>query len=245
VFAEAVAFGKPIVVPAGTTMALDIANGRGAGTEFAGADPEQVAGALVEALQSGPRLETAARELLQQAPIEHSCLRVVERMIALAGDEHDMEPRYRLGTQIEFGNYFDSRCFMRAGWGETEGWGVWTVSQHAELELRFEEAPVEPICLKILARPYLTAAHPRNRVSVLVERQPIAEWAFALDDAHGTELRQCVAILPARRSNDAGPLRIAFSVERPASPLALGLSADARELGIGLSTLWLSAAGAE
>ena len=244
VCAEAVVFGKPIVVPAGTTMALDIANGRGAGIEFASADPEHVAVALIEALRSGPRLQTAARGIAQRTPKEHSCLRVIERMLALARGQHDMEPRYSLGEQIDFGNYCDCRCFMRGGWGETEGWGAWTVGPQAELELRFEETPVEAMRLKVLAHPYLTAGHPRTRVSVSVEGQLMAEWVFAVDDAHGTEPRECEAIIPAR-SRDAGPLRIAFSVDKPASPLALGLSADRRELGLGVSKLWLSAAGAK
>src|SRR5439155_26298430 len=109
VFAEAAAFGKPVVVPAGTTMALDIANGRGAGVVFASAHSESVADAVIETLQSASRFETAAREIAQQAPKENSCLRVIEKMIGLARSDHDKEPRYRLGEPIDFSSYLDSR----------------------------------------------------------------------------------------------------------------------------------------
>jgi hypothetical protein len=234
------------VVPAGTTMALDIANERGVGAVYARANPEEVADALIEALRSVPRLEAAAREIAAQGPMEHSCLRVIERMIALARREHDMEPRYRLGEPIDFSNYFDSRCFMCGGWGETEEWGVWTIGPQAELQFWLEEEAMgQPLRLDVMTHPFLISEHSRNRIGVSVDGQEVAEWLFDLNDPYGNDVQQCEVVFARHRGVKGQPIKIRFSVETPMSPLALGLSADARTLGIGVSEVSLSAAAAK
>ena len=62
-FAEAVAWGRPVVAPAGTWMSDMIAEGRAAGELFAALTAEEVAAAMVRALAGLPTLSARARAL--------------------------------------------------------------------------------------------------------------------------------------------------------------------------------------
>ena len=62
VFIEAASFGKVAVVPHGTWISQQIADGCGAGTTFTEPKAESVAAALVQAIADFPRLNTLALE---------------------------------------------------------------------------------------------------------------------------------------------------------------------------------------
>jgi len=239
VFVEAVSCGKPVVVPSGSTMAEQIALGRGIGTIFADTNLESVTSALQQALREAEKLCAAARSLAPQVRFENSSQRYVDQIMRLSRELPDMEPRYQIGEEIDFSDPSDSRCFMREGWGETESWGVWSVAGRARLFLRLEERRV--LVLRVLVQPFLTEKHRRIVVCVSVAELEVGRWTFSLDDPEADRPRWCEAFIQTTGPGDSGTaLDISFAIDAPSSPLAEGLSADARALGIGLHKMSLS-----
>jgi hypothetical protein len=161
VFVEAAALGRPVVVPADTWMAQELAAGRGVGRVFAEPTPSSVAAAVTEALQSYRQLSVAAQQLAPSLRENQSCQRLLERMLALTGQDLDMAPRYYLGEEIDFRDCYDSRCFMGKGWSVNESWGVWTEGSLAELSLRCRTGP--------------TADFTRSRAPLLGGHSPTAK----------------------------------------------------------------------
>ena len=238
VFVEALSCGKPVVVPANTLMARQIAAGRAAGTIFADATLESVTAAVRHALGAAGELAAAAVAHRARVRFENSSERYVERMIALIRQSPDMEPRYQIGEDIDFSDVADSRCFMRDGWGETEHWGVWTVAHRACLSLRVTDR--RDLALRASVQPLLTERYPTLAVTVLAARREIARWVFDAATPEGGSQQWCEAQI---RCSDIAPddaLDISFVIDAPHSPLSEGLSGDARMLGLGLYRLVLS-----
>jgi hypothetical protein len=153
-----------------------------------------------------------------------------------------MGPRYQIGEEIDFSDPLDSRCFMREGWGATEHWGVWTVGRRAELNLRLASEAGRGLILKAMVHPFLTPSHRRISVRVSAAGREIVQWTFCIDAPEAAEPRWCEASIPARKhGHRSGALDISFTIDAPTSPLALGMSVDARLLGLGLRKLSLCA----
>ena len=242
VFVEAASLGKPVVVPRGTWMAQQMIAGCGVGTIFEEPEAESVAAALLEALTASDYLGTIARSLAPQVRNGNSCHRYIEQMMTLIRQMPDIEPRYQIGEEIDFSDPLDSRYVMREGWGETECWGVWTVSRRAEVTLRLASETDRGLILKAFVHPFLTQAHRRISIRVSAAGQEIAQWSFSLDAPEAHEPQWCEASIPARGHEDrSGALDISFAVDAPRSPLAEGISADTRTLGLGLRKLSLCA----
>lgn len=240
VFIEAASFGKPVIAPAGTWMARQIAAGSGAGTLFEELNPESVAAALLEVLRNADKFNAAAGAVASRVRTENSSLRFVEEMLRLARTRLDMEPRYRLGEEIDFSDWYDSRCFIREGWGHTEEWGIWTIARHARLCFKLESE--RPLLLRALVRSFLTPTHRRIMVRVAVAGREVACWMFNLDDPDADQSHWREASIPnqgPKYSN--GSLDLSFAIETPASPHGEGISADRRSLGLGLCKLCFSA----
>jgi hypothetical protein len=235
VFVEAASFGKAVVVPHGTWMSEQIADGRGAGTTFAQPKAEAISAAISQAIADFPRLSTLARELAPEVRRENSSARYLEQIMTLARQMPDMEPTCDLNEEINFADVFDSRSFLGEGWGETEHWGVWTISRHAELCLGFT-APQSTV-LRALVQPFLTKTHRHIEVRVSSGRRKIARWTFNLDSAAGNRPQWREALI--RPVKAAGALNISLTIDAPTSPFAQGISADRRTLGLGLRKLLL------
>ncbi len=242
VFTEAASLGKPVIVPAGTWMAEKIAEGYGVGMAFEDPAAGAVADVLLRALRTSDRLGAAAREIAPRLGEETGCRRFVEKMMALAADPPDMEPRYRIGDEIDFSDPLDSRCFMRTGWGETEPWGVWTVGRHAELTLRLEQDAGTQLILNAFAFAFQGRRKTPVCARVSVAGRKIAEWVFDMAGSEAAQPRWLTALLPAHASEHPGRIvDISFDVDAT-SPLAEGISDDRRMLGLGLCKLFLTSA---
>lgn len=243
VFVEAVNFGMPVVAPNGSWMAQQIAAGSGIGATFDESDPDSVGTALLLVLRNADRLGASARAIAARMRAENSCERYLERIIGLAQAKPNMELRYEIGEEIDFSDPADSRCFMRGGWGETEDWGVWTIDRQAELAMRLESKLDRSLVLSALVLPFLTPKHRNLTVCISATGREIARWTFDVDATGGAAPQWRHALIPVRSySKHSGPLRLCFTVDTPASPLSLGLSADLRSLGLGLLKLSLTLA---
>ncbi len=240
VFAEGVALGKVMVVPEDTWMAGEITAGRAAGVTFGRPTAESVAEAFSLVWRDMTALEVAARQRASPWRHENSCRRNLEIMRELAPGVADMDPRYHIGDEIDFGDHFDCRDFMGAGWGPVEPWGVWTIGSRAELVLRLEASTRKPLQLRAWVLPFLHPDHRSLAVRVSINGERVSKWTFQLGQSTNADSEWREAPLAIDGSwNDTGELRIAFDIEAPMSPCALGLSQDRRLLGLGLRRLTL------
>ena len=239
VFVEAATFAKPVVVPGGTWMARQIIEGRGAGTTFEKPDAKTVVAALLEALRNSNRLGAVARSLAPEVRNRNSSRQYLEKIFRLNRRKPNMEPLYEIGEEINFGDPFDSRCFLGDGWGETESWGIWTIEGKAELVLHLSPKITGTLILKALVLPFLSPIHRQLVIHISADGRPIAQWSFGTDapSANGPEWRE--ATIPADKRR--GPLILLFTIDAPRSPLAEGISNDVRTLGLGLLKLSLHA----
>lgn len=241
VFTEAASMGKPVVVPAGTWMAQKIAEGYGVGRVFDDHSAEAVADALLGALRDLNALAASARAMAPRLGVETGCRRYLERMIALSQTAPDMEPRYRMGEEIDFSDPFDSRCFMREGWAETEPWGVWTIDRRANLFLHVDAEPSTRLDLNVFGHAFVERPKMQVTVRVLADERQIAEWKF--DATTGKEPRWLKAALrPQEGGSPSRRIAISFEIDAPMSPFAAGSSGDRRTLGLALCKMSLSTA---
>lgn len=231
VFAEAVAFGKLLVVPSGTWMADKMAEGVGVGSTFEKPTSGSIAGALLNIMRSADRLAPEALRRATNAREEHSCKRYLEKMVSLSGAPQSLTPGLQLGDEIDFSDPLDSWQFMGQGWGATGPSGRWTVGTSAELAFNFDKPIQKDLVLYALVQPYLAATHRRMTVLAHTAERQLAEWVFDLDDTRGIGPRWCEAPIPAD-AGIAGVFSVILHINHPVSPLALGMSDDPRPLGI-------------
>jgi hypothetical protein len=233
VFVEAASFGKVVVVPHGTWMSEQIADGRGAGTTFAEPKAEALAAAISQAIADFPSLSALARGRAPEVRSQNSSARYIERIMALARQMPDMEPICDLNEEINFADAFDSRCFMGEGWGETEHWGVWTIGRNAGLCFGFTSP--QSTVLRALVQPFLTKTQRRIEVGVSAGRRQVARWSFDLDSKAGDSPQWREALI--RPVKGGGALNISLAIDAPTLPFAEGISDDRRTLGLGLRKL--------
>ncbi|CAN5302913.1 hypothetical protein BH10PSE11_BH10PSE11_05720 [soil metagenome] len=243
VFTEAASLGKPVIVPGETWMTEKIAEGFGVGVSFDDTSARAVADVLLDAVRRSDQLGVAARAIAPQLGEETGCRRFIEGMIALSRSTPEMAPLYQTGDEIDFSSVLDSRSFMRAGWGDTEPWGVWTVERRAELELPVHTKAGDRLLLNALASAFLGKGREPVRVRVSVDGQQITEWIFEAVRFQTSHAQWMTAQLPPYTGEATNRIvTIFFEIDAPRSPLTEGLSNDVRTLGLGLSRLSLTAA---
>ncbi|EJN16178.1 hypothetical protein PMI42_00276 [Bradyrhizobium sp. YR681] len=237
VFTEAASLGKPVIVPDGTWMADKIAEGYGVGLSFADDATQTLADVILEGLRDSHQLTAAAQELAPGLAEETGLRRFVETMVALSRTAPDMEPGYRIGDEIDFGDALDSRGFMGNGWSETEPWGTWSVGNRAELSVKLAAKSNRQLFLNAFAFAQLPRQdHEGVNIRVRCGGRPIAEWSFTPAEAQGGGPRWVSAALPAPGHLEA-VLDFVFEIDGASSPHAEGLSHDRRVLGLGLCRL--------
>jgi hypothetical protein len=234
VFAEAVAFGRPVVVPAGTSMAAELSAGNGIGAVYDLPKADRIAEAVAKALQASARLTVDPGLIGKKLQQRYSCLQALKVMQCLGCQKTDMEPQYYLGEEIDFSDPTSSRTFLGAGWGQTESWGVWTVASDVKLMLRFERPPYSGLLLRAYVSPFLSNNHRAVGVHVVSEGVSLARWEFSLEGHDKTDPRWLTVPIPFVTK---ATLALSFLINAPESPFFLGLSQDRRKLGFGLRKL--------
>ncbi len=121
------------------------------------------------------------------------------------------------------------------GWGEPEQWGTWSVARHCMLRFAVHPIPSRPVALVLACRAFVSEANPRLRAVCRVGNGPQQQLMFTTEAFAG--LRRLM-LDPAAIAAD-GTLTISLSLSDPRSPADLGLSSDARPLGIGLERIRL------
>lgn len=120
------------------------------------------------------------------------------------------------------------------GWAGQENWGVWSNGNGALLPLRLSTERDARLRLKTTA--FLGGEHTELRVDVLLNDQKIRTIHYGME----TLDQEIILDLPkALLRASGGVTLIALRFHEAKSPLELGLSMDARKLGIGLREMKL------
>ena len=121
-----------------------------------------------------------------------------------------------------------------------EEWGTWTDGSEAVLAFQFESLPEADLELVVAAKPFVNEKHPQQEVDVVVNGERVGRWTY--DTSRTIKQR---ATIPAELVKQQIPMTLTLRLRKAVSPSALGLSSGARQLGLGLSRLWLAEVAGE
>ncbi|HWB57900.1 MAG TPA: hypothetical protein VG733_00345, partial [Chthoniobacteraceae bacterium] len=172
--------------------------------------------------------------------MKHDCVEENARLARNreAQHEHDAQLRlienlqrvkYAVGTDIDFTEGGNGDFYTRKGWCPSEPWGRWTAGAEAIVHLRFKQPPGRDICLTA----FIKAFAPPLRAIVHVNGERLASW-----ELKNAAFRKFRAVIPHEKLR-AGEAGIRFEIRHPRSPKSLGLSQDARPLGLGFARMRL------
>ena len=139
--------------------------------------------------------------------------------------------RYRSGLAVSFADGGGPGNVRTSGFSSIEPWGTWT--DGAEARLAIPIALDERACdldLVVTGIPFLAPGHAIQRMEVYVNDMFLAVWEFTT--AERPERRQ--VRIPAALAGSGPMLDIAFHLKDAVAPSAVGLSTDARRLGVGV-----------
>lgn len=125
--------------------------------------------------------------------------------------------------------------YATQGWGSPEPWGAWTLGDMGgAMVLQLSPADKSPLQLVVDGMAFLSPAHATQKIGVVVNGESISTWTFDEKAPAGER----TAVIPARLL-ESGTLTIVFTGIGAVSPSQIGVSADARVLGLGVKTITL------
>ena len=141
------------------------------------------------------------------------------------------EPGQTPTVEIEFGQQAGRSPFLLSGWSGSEAWGVWSQGEQASLYFPSPLLGFGAVTLDFKANPFLApkSGVTSQRIIVSANGSPLGEQR--LDGSTGGFR---VAIPESIVRQNAQGLVLRFDLPDRNSPSGLGLSPDARELGLGL-----------
>ncbi|AIY44138.1 Permease of the drug/metabolite transporter [Collimonas arenae] len=151
---------------------------------------------------------------------------------------------YQFGEAVSFSKDGTGEKFILDGWSPAEDWGRWTGARTASLIMRVAAAEGSAIDLEFNSRAFLVPTHQTLNVLVFVNDQKLGtfKYQYPLDAADSVRTVKIPGDLVAKSK---GLLKIEFEMENPVSPASLGLSADSRNLGLGLTGLALRSSSSQ
>jgi hypothetical protein len=139
-----------------------------------------------------------------------------------------------LATWIDFSGPSTVDRLGGPGWSYSDVDGTWTDGTEARVVLPVAVDGEAELVVTLDLVPYLVAASSQRRVEVRADDRTVARLNF---DGR-TYVRAPVVVRVARRhGHDSEPLELAFVIHRPQVPATLGLSSDARRVGLKLRRL--------
>lgn len=142
------------------------------------------------------------------------------------------------GISVKFSSGGQGAPWLGAGWSQPEPWGVWSAGPSAVVELQGTNVvDLDNARLKFKLRSFVSDAYPTQRVGVSIDGGN-PTW---LDFRHpGLAQQEVSLVLPGDHLRQKNKLTIRFELPDAKSPQALGMSTDARVLGVGLESVELS-----
>lgn len=146
-------------------------------------------------------------------------------------DEHAATPGLLL--QHEFKVDDAELVSLVSGFSAQEGWGAWTENEEAIIRVKHVESSDSDLILKIFAHGFVTDYNPTLNANILIDNKVVGNMTFSNADS---EPKEFYFTIP-RSIKGIGTFTIKFVIENPRSPESLGISSDARKLGIGLRSI--------
>lgn len=143
---------------------------------------------------------------------------------------------YNLSRTLRFSTGGDGEEFLGDGWWQTEPWGTWSKGD-GEVILRVAAPPVADLLLSVDGRAFVGPARPFSQVTVIANDTEVAIWNFG----HAEGVKNVSARIPLGALRQNGLLNLRFVSKDVTSPSQAGVSTDQRALGLGLTSLTLSA----
>lgn len=145
---------------------------------------------------------------------------------------------YQSGETAAFAKDGAGDKFVLDGWSAAEDWGRWSDARTANLIMRAPATDAQALQLEFVSRAFLVPAHPALTIAVSVNGRKLDTFTYRYPGDAGDSVRS-LKIPADLLAQDKGLLKIAFDMDKPASPASLGLGADSRNLGLGLVSLKL------
>ncbi len=148
----------------------------------------------------------------------------------------ETQEEYILGSTIDFHEGGDGEQLEAQGWGASEPGGTWTVGRRSVLLLHLPSGSKSELRLEFEAHAFTPPSRPEFAESLFVNDTAVAEWEIT---DRSPVIRKTVTI--PRTLGSGSLMRLEFVNHDPLSPRQLGLSSDARQVGLALHTLKLEA----
>lgn len=130
-----------------------------------------------------------------------------------------------IGKQIQFNQGAGSETYRPIGWSHPEEKFTWAEGTSAKVALPIGDAK-GPLTFRVMMSALIHPPDlPFQPVEVLASGKSVAQWQVSAPNEFS-------AIIPADAVKEGGLLEIEFRMPKAASPKALGLSEDARVLGV-------------
>jgi hypothetical protein len=144
---------------------------------------------------------------------------------------------YELGQWIDFSDGGNALPYETGGWWKPEPWGTWTAEQ-AGLTIDLSGEVKSDLVMEADAAAFVSEKNPAVDVEVLVNDTVAGKWSFR-SKGGAPEYQTYRLALSQKALNKALPVVIRFRVSGAGSPVAAGLSDDARMLGLAVRRLRL------
>jgi hypothetical protein len=144
--------------------------------------------------------------------------------LTLVGCRRSEDSSSIVGVRIQFGQAGGSEPYRSMGWSKSEEKFTWTEGNSARLTLPVGSRKAA-LKLRMMISAFTNPPDlPSQPVDVLANQKQVAQWQVS-------SVGEFTAIIPAEAVSGS-TLEIEFRTSKAVSPKALGLSEDARVLGI-------------
>jgi glycosyltransferase involved in cell wall biosynthesis len=141
-----------------------------------------------------------------------------------------------VGHTVTFGFFGDGIICLLDGWSEPEKWGTWSIGKRAILRFFARAKSDSPLRINLKFRCFIAQKHHKLKIACHVRGQDICAWILTTSYSSERTLT-----IPTDVIGQDGLVELEFIISNPQSPAALGLSSDARTLGIGIEALRVEA----
>ena len=145
-------------------------------------------------------------------------------------------PPLRPGEWIDFSDEATVDRYGGPGWSYSDSDGTWTDGAEARVVLPVQDAGAADLTLTLDLMPFLVPTSSERRVDVRIDDRPVARLHF---DGRTYTPELIVVDLANEQRLSSGPVELGLLIRRPAVPATLGLSSDARRVGVKLRRLRL------
>jgi hypothetical protein len=137
-----------------------------------------------------------------------------------------------LGQPVTFDVYGNGVSALLSGWGEPEEDGTWSIGKRAIIQLSLKNKRAFPARATIRFMPFLHGPHNQLDVRCRSHNAELVSWISFEASWQSVDFT-----IPADAVAADGTLHLEILISNPCSPAELGISADARQLGIRIARL--------